>query len=99
MAPCISVKSYRILFFAKKTEVNKTHQLIPGISADILGVMEPHWPSIFLITNICQVAPDKLSLIEFYSSQCGDTAKIIETSGVYYKLLTIVNDGLSVISK
>jgi hypothetical protein len=99
MAPCISVKSYRILFFAKKTEVNKTHQLIPGISADILGVMEPHWPSIFLITNICQVAADKLSLIEFYSSQCGNTAELNELSDLYYKHMTIVNDDLSVISK
>ncbi len=99
MAPCISVKSYRILFFVKETEVNKTHQLIPVISAAILGVMEPHWPSIFLITYICQVAADKLSLIEFYSSQCGNTAEINETSDLYYKLMKIVNDNLSVISK
>jgi hypothetical protein len=27
----------------KKTQVNKTHQLITGISTAILGVMEPHW--------------------------------------------------------
>jgi hypothetical protein len=26
----------------KKTEANKTHQLMPGISTAILGVMEPH---------------------------------------------------------
>ncbi len=39
MAPCVPVKS--ILFF-KKTNVNKTHQLIPGIGTAIFGVMEPH---------------------------------------------------------
>jgi hypothetical protein len=26
----------------EKTNVNKTHQLIPGIGTAILGVMEPH---------------------------------------------------------
>jgi hypothetical protein len=26
----------------KKTNINKTHQLIPGIGTAILGVMEPH---------------------------------------------------------
>jgi hypothetical protein len=30
------------LFFAKKVNVNKTHQLIPGIVTVIWGVMEPH---------------------------------------------------------
>jgi hypothetical protein len=46
-----------------------------------------------------KVAADRLLPIEFFSSQCGDTAKIIETSGVYYKHMKIVNDDSSVVSK
>ncbi len=35
---------YKLAHFVlcEKTEVNKTHQLKPGISAAILGVTEPH---------------------------------------------------------
>jgi hypothetical protein len=31
----------------QKSEENKTHQLTPGISTAILGVMEPHQNSIY----------------------------------------------------
>ncbi len=37
------LKARTFCSWQKKTEVNKTHQLIPGISTAILGVMEPHW--------------------------------------------------------
>jgi hypothetical protein len=42
MAPCIPVKKLAHFVLCKKTEVNKTHHLIPEISTAILGVMEPH---------------------------------------------------------